>query len=189
MAKTRGRALPPGVLDEVPTLGLDKEQGKAGQVIEDVEAEQWWWRLQIHGIDGSIISITRCAGLPPSTATSTSNTTTNITDSPSASPNRRKRRKTEVGECKGDGDGDGVDIGEGTGSGCPCSCHTLARSGGRERTERNQAGLHCRPLQGELCLPGFVDIHTHGIGGAEDVADFWKNPGKVLPTAFCTTAL
>ncbi|XP_078360754.1 N-acetylglucosamine-6-phosphate deacetylase-like isoform X2 [Oculina patagonica] len=25
--------------------------------------------------------------------------------------------------------------------------------------------------------PGFVDIHNHGMGGADDVAEFWCNPG------------
>jgi N-acetylglucosamine-6-phosphate deacetylase len=28
-----------------------------------------------------------------------------------------------------------------------------------------------------LLLPGFVDIHSHGLGGHEDVACNWMNPG------------
>ena len=27
-----------------------------------------------------------------------------------------------------------------------------------------------------MALPGFVDIHTHGWGGADDFVDFWLNP-------------
>ena len=28
----------------------------------------------------------------------------------------------------------------------------------------------------DVCVPGFVDIHTHGVGGAFDVMDYWKDP-------------
>lgn len=28
-----------------------------------------------------------------------------------------------------------------------------------------------------LITPGFVDIHTHGVGGADDVSETWTNPG------------
>eukprot|EP00041_Stephanoeca_diplocostata_P026558 m.718308 g.718308 ORF g.718308 m.718308 type:complete len:460 (+) comp22994_c1_seq2:98-1477(+) len=32
----------------------------------------------------------------------------------------------------------------------------------------------------DVVLPGFVDIHTHGRGGAADMADFWLNPEYTL---------
>lgn len=31
-------------------------------------------------------------------------------------------------------------------------------------------------LHTNLLTPGFVDIHSHGLGGAEDVVNYWKNP-------------
>ncbi|KEG08552.1 putative N-acetylglucosamine-6-phosphate deacetylase-like protein [Trypanosoma grayi] len=30
--------------------------------------------------------------------------------------------------------------------------------------------------EGDFILPGFVDIHNHGLGGAEDVIGHWSNP-------------
>ena len=32
-----------------------------------------------------------------------------------------------------------------------------------------------RRYHAECVLPGMVDIHTHGLGGAEDVVDYWGN--------------
>lgn len=32
----------------------------------------------------------------------------------------------------------------------------------------------------EFLTPGFIDIHNHGMGGADDVAEFWKNPDHPL---------
>jgi N-acetylglucosamine-6-phosphate deacetylase len=31
-------------------------------------------------------------------------------------------------------------------------------------------------LRTHLLCPGFVDTHTHGLGGSEDVVDFWLHP-------------
>ena len=31
-----------------------------------------------------------------------------------------------------------------------------------------------------IIIPGFVDIHNHGVGGAEDVIDYWNNPSYNL---------
>lgn len=43
-----------------------------------------------------------------------------------------------------------------------------------------------------LLVPGFVDIHTHGRGGAEDMADFWLCPEyttRTLPGMGTTSVL
>ncbi|XP_065176076.1 N-acetylglucosamine-6-phosphate deacetylase-like [Sycon ciliatum] len=32
-------------------------------------------------------------------------------------------------------------------------------------------------VEGELLVPGFVDIHTHGLGGTADAVDYWTVPG------------
>ena len=34
----------------------------------------------------------------------------------------------------------------------------------------------CPTMRTPLLLPGCVDLHTHGVGGADDLADFWLNP-------------
>lgn len=31
-------------------------------------------------------------------------------------------------------------------------------------------------VEAALVLPGFVDIHTHGLGGCQDVSDTWSRP-------------
>ena len=31
-------------------------------------------------------------------------------------------------------------------------------------------------LRSSLVIPGFVDIHNHGLGGANDLAEYWLNP-------------
>ncbi|CAK0870319.1 unnamed protein product [Prorocentrum cordatum] len=31
-------------------------------------------------------------------------------------------------------------------------------------------------LETELLVPGFIDIHTHGIGGSDEIRDFWRHP-------------
>ena len=35
-------------------------------------------------------------------------------------------------------------------------------------------------LEADLVTPGFVDIHTHGIGGSNEVAEFWLHPEYTL---------
>jgi len=35
-------------------------------------------------------------------------------------------------------------------------------------------------LQADLVVPGFIDIHTHGVGGAEEIAEFWRHPEHTL---------
>ncbi|KAF8297599.1 putative N-acetylglucosamine-6-phosphate deacetylase-like protein [Trypanosoma cruzi] len=35
-------------------------------------------------------------------------------------------------------------------------------------------------VEGGFILPGFVDIHNHGIGGADDVIGYWTNPEYTL---------
>ena len=35
-------------------------------------------------------------------------------------------------------------------------------------------------VRADLVIPGFVDIHNHGIGGADDVQGFWTNPEHTL---------
>ena len=37
-----------------------------------------------------------------------------------------------------------------------------------------------RTRSAPLIVPGFVDIHNHGVGGAEDVVDYWNNPSYTL---------
>jgi N-acetylglucosamine-6-phosphate deacetylase len=46
-------------------------------------------------------------------------------------------------------------------------------------------------LSASLVTPGFVDIHTHGIGGTSEVAEFWLNPEYTLTRVvkYGTTAL
>ena len=50
---------------------------------------------------------------------------------------------------------------------CKCTCHE----------DSDGADACAGTIQTALCLPGFVDIHTHGLGGSDDVKDFWKHPG------------
>jgi N-acetylglucosamine-6-phosphate deacetylase len=38
----------------------------------------------------------------------------------------------------------------------------------------------CPIISTHLLTPGFIDIHLHGLGGADDVIDFWTNPGHTL---------
>jgi len=42
----------------------------------------------------------------------------------------------------------------------------------------------------ELVTPGFVDIHLHGVGGSEDLIEFWSHPEYTLSRlpAFGTTS-
>lgn len=39
---------------------------------------------------------------------------------------------------------------------------------------------NAQTLHVDLVIPGFVDIHNHGIGGADDVQGFWTNPEHTL---------
>lgn len=32
-----------------------------------------------------------------------------------------------------------------------------------------------RVLEGDLVVPGFIDIHTHGLGGTDSVLDYWTS--------------
>lgn len=43
----------------------------------------------------------------------------------------------------------------------------------------------------ELLTPGFVDIHLHGIGGSNDLMEFWQTPEYTLSrlTKFGTTSV
>jgi N-acetylglucosamine-6-phosphate deacetylase len=46
-------------------------------------------------------------------------------------------------------------------------------------------------LSASLVTPGFVDIHSHGIGGAEEVSEFWLKPEYTLTRVvkYGTTAM
>ncbi|XP_062514677.1 N-acetylglucosamine-6-phosphate deacetylase-like isoform X2 [Corticium candelabrum] len=46
----------------------------------------------------------------------------------------------------------------------------------KNSTSRNSGTL----LDADLVIPGFVDIHTHGLGGAADAVSFWSNPEFTL---------
>uniref|UniRef100_A0A1X7U045 Amidohydrolase-related domain-containing protein n=1 Tax=Amphimedon queenslandica TaxID=400682 RepID=A0A1X7U045_AMPQE len=35
-------------------------------------------------------------------------------------------------------------------------------------------------IKTHLLTPGFIDLHIHGLGGTNDVIDFWSNPGYTL---------
>lgn len=37
-----------------------------------------------------------------------------------------------------------------------------------------------KTLRRSFVLPGFVDIHNHGLGGTKDVLDYWTNPEYTL---------
>eukprot|EP00929_Paragymnodinium_shiwhaense_P105121 TRINITY_DN70042_c0_g1_i1.p1 TRINITY_DN70042_c0_g1~~TRINITY_DN70042_c0_g1_i1.p1 ORF type:complete len:463 (+),score=68.55 TRINITY_DN70042_c0_g1_i1:61-1449(+) len=34
--------------------------------------------------------------------------------------------------------------------------------------------------EADVIVPGFVDIHTHGIGGADEIGEFWRNASYTL---------
>ncbi|XP_019859635.1 PREDICTED: uncharacterized protein LOC109587857 [Amphimedon queenslandica] len=47
-------------------------------------------------------------------------------------------------------------------------------------------------IKTHLLTPGFIDLHIHGLGGTNDVIDFWSNPGytlSLLPMAGTTSCL
>eukprot|EP00930_Biecheleria_cincta_P087782 TRINITY_DN77014_c0_g1_i1.p1 TRINITY_DN77014_c0_g1~~TRINITY_DN77014_c0_g1_i1.p1 ORF type:complete len:457 (+),score=59.67 TRINITY_DN77014_c0_g1_i1:119-1489(+) len=51
---------------------------------------------------------------------------------------------------------------------------------GHEDTLSNLA-LSCeQTFQADLVVPGFIDIHTHGVGGTEEIGEFWQNPKYTL---------
>eukprot|EP00931_Biecheleriopsis_adriatica_P076626 TRINITY_DN50314_c0_g1_i1.p1 TRINITY_DN50314_c0_g1~~TRINITY_DN50314_c0_g1_i1.p1 ORF type:complete len:481 (+),score=61.49 TRINITY_DN50314_c0_g1_i1:78-1520(+) len=35
-------------------------------------------------------------------------------------------------------------------------------------------------LHADIVVPGFIDIHTHGVGGADEIAEFWQHPEYTL---------
>ena len=43
-----------------------------------------------------------------------------------------------------------------------------------------EGGGTVRRYHAECVLPGMVDIHTHGLGGADDVVDYWGNAAYSL---------
>lgn len=49
----------------------------------------------------------------------------------------------------------------------------------QEQLRAERGALVCvtiNTIEGAFLLPGFVDIHNHGAGGAADVVEFWTNP-------------
>lgn len=48
-----------------------------------------------------------------------------------------------------------------------------------------------RVLEGDLVVPGFIDIHTHGLGGTESVLDYWTSDytTSVMPSKGTTSLL
>ena len=39
---------------------------------------------------------------------------------------------------------------------------------------------HKNIYETDYIIPGFVDIHNHGLGGTDDILDYWTNPGFPL---------
>lgn len=41
----------------------------------------------------------------------------------------------------------------------------------------------CHRVETNLAVPGFIDLHNHGMGGAPDVFGFWEQPQVTLSRA------
>src|SRR5690348_14484439 len=46
-----------------------------------------------------------------------------------------------------------------------------------------------RVLEGDLIVPGFIDIHTHGLGGTDSVLEYWTSDytTSVMPSKGTTS--
>ena len=64
-----------------------------------------------------------------------------------------------------------------TGGRCK-KCKNLFASMKRTSTEKKNVNRNNNKIINgvEYIIPGFIDIHNHGLGGAKDVLDYWTNP-------------